>query len=90
MSEFADVCEVDIEALDERRGTLTIGERRGTLPDDGRRGTLSEEGRHGTLLSDRDRAESVQSRHLSISALVSICINVHDQLCLAVCTLVPI
>ncbi|XP_064405850.1 myosin-10-like isoform X2 [Halichondria panicea] len=69
MSEFADVCEVDIEALDERRGTLTTGERRGTLPDDGRRGTLSEEGRHGTLLSDRDRAESVQSRHLSISAL---------------------
>lgn len=71
MSEFVHVSEVDIEAVEERRGTLVGAERRSTLSEDSKRGTLSEEGSRGTFLSDRDRTESVQSRHLSVSNTVS-------------------
>ncbi len=71
MSEFAHVCEVDIEALEDQSGSVLGAERRGTLADDGRRGTFSEEGRRGTFSSDRERAESVHSRHLSVSSMVS-------------------
>ncbi len=73
MSEFVHVCEVDTEALEERRGTLVGAERCGTLLEDSRRGTLSEEGRRGTFLSDRDRVGSVQSRHLSVSTVSAMC-----------------
>ena len=56
MKEFADVCEIDLEAIDQRRGTLS-----------------SEGGRRGTLFtsSERERTDSVQSRHLSSTTAVS-------------------
>lgn len=66
MSEFADVCEIDLGTLDERRGSIMVGERHGTF-DDGRRSTLSEEDRHDT---NKDPSESAQIRHLSVTTSV--------------------